>query len=178
MKRAQEVEPLSLIMLAAAARPYYNARRYDDAIAQANKALEFDSTFARARYWRGLSYEHLSRPADAIREFQQLSARAPLSLHLAALGHAYAVGGYREKAQQVLKQLQARSDTGYVSPFDFATLYAGLGDRSRTLEWLEKAYQRRVPYMIYLAVDPQFDDFRAEPRFRDLVRRIGLPGSS
>jgi TolB-like protein len=178
MKRAQEVEPLSLIMLAAAARPLYNSRRYDDAIAQANEALEIDSTFGRARYWRGLSYEQLSRPADAIREFEQLSARAPMSLHLAGLGRAYAVGGYREKALRVLKQLQARSDTGYVSPFDFATLYAGLGDRSRTLEWLEKAYQRRVPYMIFLAVDPHFDDFRAEPRFRDLVQRMGLPVGS
>jgi predicted Zn-dependent protease len=125
-----------------------------------------------------LSYEQLSRPSDAIREFEQLSARAPMSLHVAALGHAYAVDGHRQKAQQVLKRLQARSDTEYVSPFDFATMYAGLGDRSRTLEWLEKAYQRRVPYMLYLAVDPHFDHFRGEPRFRDLVQRIGLPGSS
>ncbi len=174
MKRAQEVDPLSLIMLAAAARPYYNARRYDEAIAQSQKALEIDSTFGRAHYWRGLSYEHLPRPADAIREFEQLSARAPMSLHLAALGHAYAVGGQRGKAEKVLKELQARSDTSYVSPFDFATLYAGLGDRARTLEWLEKAYARRVPYLVFLAVDPQFDAFRADPRFRDLVRRIGL----
>ena len=178
MKRAQEVDPLSLIMLAAAARPYYNARRYDEAIAQSQKALEIDSTFGRAHYWRGLSYEHLPRPADAIREFEQLSARAPMSLHLAALGHAYAVGGQRGKAEKVLKELQARSDTSYVSPFDFATLYAGLGDRARTLEWLEKAYARRVPYLVFLAVDPQFDAFRADPRFRDLVRRIGLTAGS
>ena len=178
MKRAQEVEPLSVIMIAAAARPYYNARRYDEAIAQSNKALEIDPTFGRAHYWLGLSYEQLSRPADAIREFEQLSARAPMSLHLAALGHAYAVGGQRGKAEKVLKELQARSDTSYVSPFDFATLYAGLGDRPRTLEWLEKAYQRRVPYLVFLAVDPVFDAFRADPRLRDLVRRIGLPVGS
>ena len=178
MKRAQEVEPLSRIVLAAAARPYYNARRYDEAIAQSLKALEIDSTFGRAHYWLGLSYEQLSRPAAAIREFEQLTARAPTSLYLAALGHAYAVSGQRGKAEKVLKELQTRSDTSYVSPFDLATLYAGLGDRPRTLEWLEKAYQRRVPYLIYLAVDPQFDAFRADPRFRDLVRRIGLAAGS
>jgi serine/threonine-protein kinase len=178
MKRGQELEPLSLIMLAAAARPYYNARRYEEAIAQSEKALEIDPNFGRAHYWRGLSYEHLPRPADAIREFEQLSAQAPISLHIAALGHAYAMAGQRGKAERVLRDLYARSDTSYVSPFDFATVYAGLGDRPRALEWLEKAYTRRVPYMVLLGVDPQFDAFRADPRFRDLVRRIGLaPGS-
>jgi TolB-like protein/Tfp pilus assembly protein PilF len=178
MKRAQEVEPLSFIVLAAAARPYYNARRYDEAIAQSQKALEVDSLFGRAHYWLGLSYEHQSRTADAIRVFEQLSARAPISLHLAALGHAYAVAGQRDKAEQAVRELQARSESTYVSPFDFATLYAGLGDRPRALEWLEKAYQRRAPYILLLAVDPQFDAFRGNPRFRDLVRRIGLaPGS-
>jgi tetratricopeptide (TPR) repeat protein len=165
-------------MLAAAARPYYNARRYDEAIAQSEKALEIDPNFGRAHYWRGLSYEHRPRHADAIREFEQLSAQAPMSLHIAALGHAYAVAGQRGKAEQVLRDLYALADTSYVSPFDFATLYAGLGDRAQTLAWLEKAYTRRVPYLILLAVDPQFDAFRDDPRFRDLVRRIGLTAGS
>jgi hypothetical protein len=65
-----------------------------------------------------------------------------------------------------------------VSPFDIATIYAGLGDRTKTFEYLEKAYQARVPYLVYIAVDPHFDDFRTDPRFRDLVRRIGLPAGS
>jgi eukaryotic-like serine/threonine-protein kinase len=178
MKRGQELEPLSPIMLAAAARPYYNARRYDEAIAQSEKALEIDPDFPRAHYWRGLSYEHLPRHAEAIREFEQLSAQAPMSLHIAALGHAYAVAGQRGKAEQVLRDLYARADTSYVSPYDFATLYAGLRDRAQTLAWLEKAYTRRVPYLVVLAVDPQFDAFRTDPQFRDLVRRIGVvPGS-
>jgi hypothetical protein len=75
----------------------------------------------------------------------------------------------------VLRELQARSDSSYVSPFDIATIYVGLGDRTKTFEYLEKAYPGRVRYLVYLAVDPHFDDFRADPRFRDLVRRIGLP---
>jgi hypothetical protein len=63
-------------------------------------------------------------------------------------------------------------------PFDIATIYAGLGERAKTFEYLEKAYQARVPYLVYLAVDPHFDSFRADPRFRDLVHRIGLGADS
>jgi hypothetical protein len=79
---------------------------------------------------------------------------------------------------EVLKELKARSDSSYVSPFDIATIYAGLGDRTKTFEYLEKAYQGRVPYLVYLAVDPHFDAFRTEPRFQDLMRKIGLPEGS
>ncbi len=178
MKEAQEIDPLSLIMVAAAARPYYNARRYDEAIAQSQKALEIDSTFGRAHYWLGLSYEHHSRIAEAVREFEYLSTRASMPLHLAALGHAYAVAGQRGKAEQMLRALQARAESSYVSPFDFATLYAGLGDRPRTLEWLEKAYAGRVPYLVFLAVDPQFDAFHDDPRFRELVQQDRAPGGN
>ena len=78
----------------------------------------------------------------------------------------------------MLGELQAQSDSSYVSPFDIATIYAGLGDRTKMFEYLEKAYQERVPYLVYLAVDPHFDAFHADPRFRDLVRRIGLPAGS
>ncbi|HSE65704.1 MAG TPA: tetratricopeptide repeat protein, partial [Gemmatimonadales bacterium] len=178
MKRAQELDPLSLVMVAAAARPYYNARRYDEAITQSQKALEIDSTFGRAHYWLGLSYEHQSRTADAVREFEYLSARAPLPLYVAALAHAYAVNGQRAKGMQLLGELRAQSASSYVSPFDIATVYAGLGDRPRTLDWLEKAFTRRASYLVFLAVDPQFDTFRSEPRFRELVRKIGLPEGS
>ena len=75
-------------------------------------------------------------------------------------------------------ELQARSDSSYVSAFDIATIYAGLRDRTKTFEYLEKAYQERVPYLVFLAVDPHFDEFRSDPRFRDLVHRIGLPAGS
>jgi TolB-like protein/tetratricopeptide (TPR) repeat protein len=178
MKRAQELDPLTVIIHAAVARPYYNARRYVDAIVQSRKTLGLDSTFHRAHYWLGLSYEQLSRPADAIRELENTVAQSPTSLYRGALGHAYAVAGQRAKALRVLRELQARSDSSYVSPFDIATIYAGLGNRARTFEYLEKAYQERVPYLVYLAVDPHFDDFRADPRFRELVHRIGLPAGS
>jgi eukaryotic-like serine/threonine-protein kinase len=178
LKRAQELDPLTPISNAAVARPYYNGRRYPEAITQSRKTLELDSTFHRAHYWLGLSYEQLSRPADAIRELEYTVAQSPISLYQGALGHAYAVAGQRRKALRVLGELQARSDSSYVSAFDIATIYAGLGDRTKTLEYLEKAYRERVPYLVFLAVDPYFDPFRTDPRFRDLVHRIGLPVGS
>jgi TolB-like protein/tetratricopeptide (TPR) repeat protein len=178
MNRAQELDPLTLILHAAVARPYYNARRYPEAIAQSRKTLVLDSTYHRAHYWLGLSYEQLSRLADAIRELEYTVAQSPISLYRGALGHAYAIAGQRAKALQVLKELEARSDSSYVSPFDIATIFAGLGDRSKMFEYLEKAYQERVPYLVFLAVDPHFDAFHGDPRFRDLVHRIGLPAGS
>ena len=177
-KRAQELDPLSSINNAAIARPYYNARRYAEAIAQSRKTLELDSTFHRAHYWLGLSYEQLSRPADAIRELEKAVTASPGSLYEGALGHAYAVAGQRAKALRVLGGLQTHSDSSYVSPFDIATIYAGLGDRTKMFEYLEKAYQERVPYLVYVVVDPHFDAFHDDPRFRDLVHRIGLPAGS
>ena len=175
MKVVQELDPLTLIYQAAAALPYYMAGRYQEAIAQSQKPLEIDSTYIRARYWLGMSYQETGRPLDAIREFEDLRARAPLPVYVAGLAHAYAVGGQRGKALQVLEELRERAKTSYVSSFDFASIYAGLGDRARMLEWLEKAYEERTPYLVYLNVNPQFDAFRADPTFRDLVRRIGLP---
>jgi tetratricopeptide (TPR) repeat protein len=178
LKRAQELDPLSPINNAAIARPYYNARRYAEAIAQSQKTLELDSTSHRAHYWLGLSYEQLSRPADAIRELEKAVTASPGSLYEGALGHAYAVAGQRAKALRVLGGLQTHSDSSYVSPFDIATIYAGLGDRTKMFEYLEKAYQERVPYLVYVVVDPHFDALHDDPRFRDLVRRIGLPAGS
>ena len=178
LKRAQELDPGSLIIHAAAARPYYNARQYDDAISQSLRTLELDSSFGRALYWLGLSYEETSRPADAVRVLRQLAAQAPMPVYQAALGHAYAAAGRRAEALVILRQLMTPSGGRYVSPYDVATVQAGLGDRAATLDWLDRAYTARAPYLVFVAVDPHFDAYHADPRFRDLLRRIGLPATS
>ena len=145
VERAQELDPLSLMIQAASARSYYNARRYQDAITQARSALEIDSTFSRAHFWVGMAQEQLSRPDDAIREFEMtISHGGPASIYLAALGHAYAVAGQRDKALAVLDDLQTRAKSRYISPLDIATVYLGLGETDATFEWLERAYQTRA----------------------------------
>jgi len=177
-RRSIELDPVSPGISAPAARPYYNARDYAGAIAQSLRTLELDSNSTRALFWLGMSYEQLSRLPEAIHQLQRTVDQAPIPVYQAALGHAYAVAGERAKAEQILRALLERSRTSYVSPFDIATIYAGLGEQSQTLDWLERAYEGRVPYLVFINADPRFDPFRDDPRFRALVRRIGLPGRS
>lgn len=176
LKLAQNLDPLAVGTISAASRPFYNARMYPEAIAQAHKALEMDSTYGRAHYWVGMADEQLSRPEEAIRELKLSVVQAPIPVYQAALAHAYAVSGDRVRAEEILGKLLERARSTYTSAFDIATIYAGLGDRASTLMWLEKSFQERAPYLTFIAVDPQFDSFRTDSQFRDLLRRIGFPG--
>jgi tetratricopeptide (TPR) repeat protein len=91
------------------------------------------------------------------------------------VGYAYAVAGRRPEAEKILDQLEQLSHERWVNPMDVATIYSGLGDRERAFEWLEKAYRERSTWLIYLNVDRFWDPIRSDPRFADLVRRVGLP---
>jgi serine/threonine-protein kinase len=176
VERAQELDPLSLIIQSASSRAYYNARRYEDAVVQAGTALAIDSTYSRALYWVGMASEQLTRLPEAIRAFESTIAYAgPSSVYVGAAGHAYAVAGQRPKALDALARLKDEGKHQYVSPLDIAIVYLGLGDREATFAWLEKAYQVHATALVYLAVDPRFDTVREDRRFEELLRRIGLP---
>jgi eukaryotic-like serine/threonine-protein kinase len=173
-RRFRELDPLSLIAQAAAARPFYNARRYSDAIGQARKALEIDSTFNRAHFWLGMAFEQTGRRHEAVQEFEQTIAQAGRApVYVAALGHAYAVAGRRGDAERMLGELRERASSTYISPFDVATVYVGLGKVNETFEWLERSYKERGFGLLFMNVDPRFDPVRSDPRFSDLLRRIG-----
>ncbi len=172
------LDPLSLLYQAAAARPYYNSRRYEEAAAQASNALEIDSTFSRALFWLGLAQEQLHRPEEAILALQKAIASAGrIPVYLAALGHAYATAERRTEALVIVEELRRQSASGYISPFDIATVLVGLNMRDAAFRALEEAYESRAWGLIYLTVDPRFDPIRSDPRFTDLVRRVGLPAS-
>lgn len=93
---------------------------------------------------------------------------------IAALGHAYALDGERGKANKSLDELRERSKQQYISPYLFAVVYCGLGDKDQTFAWLDKAYQERSAFLIWLKVEPIFDSLHQDQRFQDLVFRIGL----
>ena len=99
-------------------------------------------------------------------------SRAPL--FLALLGHAYGLAGKKADASNTLEELKALSKKRYVSPFDFAMVYTGLGDRDMAFQWLETAYSERVMRIQELN-EPHFDSLRGDPRYADLLRRIGIP---
>ena len=177
-KASVDLDPLSLLYQAAAARPYYNTRRYEEAVAQARNALEIDSTFSRALFWLGLAQEQLHRPEEAIPALQRTIASAGrIPVYLAALGHAYATADRRTEALVIVEELRRRSASGYISPFDIATVLVGLNMRDAAFKALEEAYEGRAWGLVYLLVDPRFDPIRSDPRYTDLVRRIGLPAS-
>jgi hypothetical protein len=113
---------------------------------------------------------------EGLRELQKaagLSGDSPL--YRAQAGVSLARAGEKGEAFRVIRELQGISGKRYVSPYGVAQIYAALNDKEQTYRWLEIAYRDRAVWMSYLAVDPLFDSIRSEERFRDLLRRVGLP---
>ena len=173
-KRATEIDPLSLPTGMNLAWQYHWSRQYDVSIERQRKLLEMEPNFEQARWGLGLAYEGKGMIKEATTEFEKaiaLSGGNPV--YVASLGHAYAIGGNKVEAMRVRAELEEQSR--YVSPYWMATLYVGLGDKDQAFAWLEKAYEERSGGLIWLGVDPRLDSLRSDPRFSDLVRRIGLP---
>ncbi len=175
MKRARQLDPLSPVISANVGYELYLARRYDEAIELIQKAIELDPGTIRGHWFLGMPYEQKAMYREAIAEFQkafELIGGSPFAL--GDLGHAYALSGNRDKARQTLADLRELSKRRYVSPFDSALVYIGLGDRERAFEWLEKALEDRSWDVMMLKVDPRFDHLHADQRFGNLLRRMGL----
>ena len=126
--------------------------------------------------WGGLS-EHKGRLPEAIAEFQRALELEKENPEIwSGLGHAYELSGNRTEAQSVLDHLKELSAYSYVAPFDFAVIYAGLGEKDQAMAWLNRAYTERSYYMaVYLTTDARLDGLRSDPRFTDLLGRVGLP---
>ncbi len=175
LKRALDLDPLSMIINANLGATLRFARRYDEAIAQCRKTLELDSRFGRGHVVLGMAYEHKGMYREAITEFRMAVDYDPRNTQpLVNLGHAYALSGKEAEARKVLAELHKRSKKGYVLASDLALVYVALGEKQQALAALEKAYEAHEFRVMFLNVDPRFDSLRAEPRFQQLVRRIGL----
>ncbi|MBF8295776.1 MAG: hypothetical protein HW389_2321 [Bacteroidetes bacterium] len=179
VKRARELDPLSLAINSTVGWVLYFARQYDLSIEQLKKTLEMDPNFAIAHYRLGLAYQQKERHEEAIAAFQKavtLSGGGPLAI--AALGHAYAVSGRRNEAQKVLAELHELAKQRYVAAFYFAAIYAGIGEKDQAFAWLEKAYEERSESLLRLNYDPRFNSLRADPRFKELLKKIELPAGA
>ncbi|MFQ5463175.1 MAG: tetratricopeptide repeat protein [Phycisphaerae bacterium] len=175
MERARALDPLSLIINANRGLLRYFARDYDQAIVHCQEALELGPDFAPAHLYLGWAYERKGMYEKAIAEFQKAGAFGiARGLSLTHLGHAYAVAGRKRQAREVLDEATELSKREFVSPYGIALIYIGLGEKDRALEWLDKACDAREPAALWLKVAPFFDNLRDDPRFDDLLRRIGL----
>jgi serine/threonine-protein kinase len=173
MKRAMELEPLSLTQGANFAAVYLYARQFDKALDQAKKTYDLDPTLVTGQNWMCHAYDVNGMYAESLAISEKA---APLNRSLlAASGYAYAKSGQRQKAEAVLDQWKEIEKTKYIANYWVAIVHAALGDKEAAFAELEKAYQARDWFLQRLKVDPFMDSLRNDPRFADLVKRIGLP---
>jgi TolB-like protein/Flp pilus assembly protein TadD len=176
MRRALELDPLSLVVNTHLGWVHYLGRRFEPAIEHLEKARELDPNFPVGRYFLGLAYAQKGCLKEAIRELE--TSRTMTAGHpgwVATLGHIYGLAGKKAESRKCLRELEDMAKQRYVNAYFPAFTCAGLGETSRSLDWLEKAYEERSGWLVYLNVEPGLDGLRSSPRFAQLVRRVGLP---
>jgi TolB-like protein/DNA-binding winged helix-turn-helix (wHTH) protein/Tfp pilus assembly protein PilF len=174
MRKAESLDPLSLIINADLAELLVLAHSYDQSIQQSRKTIEMDSNFALAHIQLAQAYLAKHMNEEAVAELQkavQLSGGSPTSI--ANLARAYVATGKRSEAQKLLSDLKKRSSPSSSYAAEISVIYAALGDTDQAMNWLEKGYEERFNPGVLLR--PGFDPIRSDPRFEDLVRRIGFP---
>ncbi len=177
-RQGLQVDPLSSGTNFGIAATLVFSHRWDEAIEHLRKAIELDPNYWFHHSYLGRSYEQKGMMLEAIAEFKlALGLDDQQSENWAGLGHAYAVSGKKAEAQKMIDEMIKRSSQNiYVAPYNVAVIYAGLGEKDKAFEWLERAYSDRAYYLsVYLTTDERLDSLHSDPRFKDLVRRMGLP---
>jgi DNA-binding winged helix-turn-helix (wHTH) protein/Flp pilus assembly protein TadD len=175
MRRALELEPLSLMNNASMAWTLYMTRDYEGAIDQSWKTLALEANFAAAQHTLGLAHEQLGEYEEAITEFRNAhscSGRHPIAL--AALGHAYAKSGKQAEARNILGELDELSRRRSVSRYWIGLVHAALGEIDAALSELVRGVEERDVWMVWLGVEPRFDSLRCDERFVKLIRELRL----
>jgi TolB-like protein/Flp pilus assembly protein TadD len=174
-KKALDLDPISPLLSSALGEAYYHARRFDVTIEQNKKALELDPSYAIALVNIGRGYEQLGMHQQARDAFQTILTAAPDDpAILALMGHEYGVSGDTASANKILVKLNQVSARKYVPSIYFAVVYIGLNRKDDAFHWLDKAYDERCEYLVYLGSEPLADPLRSDPRFSRLLSRIGL----
>ena len=175
LRKAENLDPLSLIISADMADGLCIAHLFDEAVQQSNKTLQMDPNFAIGHYELGQAFEQKHMHDEAVAEFQKA---IEISGHSGAfdsnLAHVYAVLGRKEEAIKIAKDLEAHRDQNPSAEANIALIYVGLGDQDQAMIWLNKGYEARFNPSILLR--PAFDPLRSDAQFKELIRRVGLPG--
>ncbi len=178
IRRAQELDPVSLSINNDVGEIYFFARQYDQAIEHARKTIDMDASFIPAHQTLGLTYTQKGMHQAAIAELKKaVEMSANNAYILALLGYAYGAAGQRSEAGATLAQLKQLSSSKYVSPFHLALVYLQLGDLERVFVLLQQAHEERVFSMLLIKADPRFDKLRSDPRYAALLQRLGSTNS-
>jgi tetratricopeptide (TPR) repeat protein len=173
INRGVALDPLSLPILDDNAQAYYWARRYDEALERYRRSIEIDSAHPGVYVGVGVVYEQKGMYKEAIEAFQKaIDSTERTSSLLGLLGHAYAVSGNKAQGLKILDELKQMEKEKYVSPYDLAVIYTGLGEKDQAIEQLSRAYDQRAGWVIMLKTEPMFDPLRSDLRFAALLRRL------
>jgi tetratricopeptide (TPR) repeat protein len=174
MKRAQDLDPLSLIINTELGATYLYARQYDLSIEQLRKTIEMDQSFYYAHYSLGMAYAMKHAHQDALVEYNKARQLNDDPYVLALQGHTYAASGKKEESLRTLEALKEISKQRYVPAYGLAIVYAELNEKDQAFQWLEKSYNDHEGYVTILKIDPFLDNLRSDPRFTNLVQRVGV----
>src|SRR6266581_4689432 len=176
IRRAQELAPLSMIINTDVAVALYYQGNYEDAISVSRKTEEMDPHFSPTPLFvLAQFYEQMGESDQAIAECQKaLSVFGRNPAILSVLGYVYAVSGRRSEAQNIVAEIESLWKRRYFSPVDVALVHAGLGNKDEAFAWLTKAYESRDPQLIWIKVEPELEGLHSDPRFAELLRRVGL----
>jgi tetratricopeptide (TPR) repeat protein len=174
LEPARKLDPASLAMRVYAAVPLYYAHRYDEIIQRLQSIVDINQDYHPSYAFLGLAYEQKRDWTKAVAELERAYQLDPQPEALAQLGHVYAVAGRGADARRVLAQLTQLARERYVSAYNFAVLYAGLGDSDEAFRWLQKVEQDRSEWFGAVNVDPRLDGLHADPRFAVVLRSVGL----
>jgi TolB-like protein/DNA-binding winged helix-turn-helix (wHTH) protein/Tfp pilus assembly protein PilF len=175
-RHALELDPTSLINSSGLGFEMYMVRKYDDAVAQLQNTLAMDPNYFPTHHWLSMTYIEKSMANDALQEARKavdLSNESTLSM--SDLARSYAVSGNAKEAHKILQTLQSASKSRYISSFEIATIFASLNESDHAFDSLQKAYENRDYNLFRLRADPRLESLHKDPRFTDLLRRIGLP---
>ena len=173
---AHQPDPLSLPVNSDLGFHYYYTGRYDEAVKQLKFVLELNKDFPPAHLWLGRTYQELGRLDDALTEFHRAEEKLPeWPVSIAARGFVAGVAGRADEAQNTLVELGRLAGKKFVTSYGVALVHAGLGQRDTAFAWLNKAFDERSHWLVWLRLDPRWKGLRSDPRFAALVSRVGFP---
>lgn len=175
---ARQNDPLSLSINTDVGFHHYYNRQYDEAVKQLTTVLAMKKDFPIAHLWLGRSFQQLGRFDEAKSEFRQVEdAFHGWPVSIAALGFVNAISNHKAEAVNALRELDDLSKHKYVSAYAVALIYAGLGNKDQAFQWLNKAFDERSHWLVWLRLDPRWDGIRGDPRFAELVKRMHFPSA-